>query len=377
MIVINGKPINIDNPTLCKVALSPEGESYKQNDLIYLKDCIKISDKYDSEINKPPFSFNTHTKEPLFQSEEKTISLNEGDILFITPEGTAVKIYDPLSSTNSVLITEKCNSRCIICPQPLKKKDSLGWIDLTLHSIELMNPDMECLGITGGEPTVKWDDLIKIIEKCNIYLPNTKLQLLTNARLLRSFNKTKQLAEVSNEKLFVGVPIYSDIDTVHDKICGSKGAFWESIEGLYNLERSSIFIELRNVITKENCYRLPEYAEFIYRSIPFIGYIAFMAIEPIGEALKNIKQLWIDPVDYMKYLIKAIKILKRRDINVFLYNFQLCTLPKYLWPIAKKSISEWKIIYMDECEKCKEKNRCGGFFFSAHKYKSKYISPIQ
>jgi len=109
-------------------------------------------------------------------------------------------------------------------------------------------------------------------------------------------------------------------------ICGSNGAFWDSIEGIYNLERSNIFIELRVLITKMNFERLPQMAEFIYRTMPFIGCVVFMAIEPIGYALKNIQKIWIDPIDYMLHLTKAINILWRRDITVNLFNYQLCIL---------------------------------------------------
>jgi hypothetical protein len=56
-----------------------------------------------------------------------------------------------------------------------------------------------------------------------------------------------------------------------------------------------------------------------------------------------------------------------------IYNFQLCILPEKLWPFCRKSISDWKNGYMEECVECVRKNECGGFFTTSGEYKSKNI----
>jgi hypothetical protein len=101
-----------------------------------------------------------------------------------------------------------------------------------------------------------------------------------------------------------------------------------------------------------------------------------MGLEPTGMAASNIDSLWIDPIDYQVQIKKTVQILHRRNIKVSIFNHQLCTLPKELWPFAKQSISEWKNIFMPECEKCIKKTVCGGFFQSAHFKRSRGIIPI-
>ena len=63
-------------------------------------------------------------------------------------------------------------------------------------------------------------------------------------------------------------------------------------------------------------------------------------------------------------------------INVSVYNHQLCTIPRTLWPFAVKSISDWKNIYLPECEGCGVRDFCGGFFQSAAKRHSAHIRPL-
>jgi His-Xaa-Ser system radical SAM maturase HxsC len=265
----------------------------------------------------------------------------------------------------------------MMCPQPPRKEDIMDWVEICVQTIKLINPSTECLGITGGEPTRNWTGLMRVLDSCNKYLPETKFQLLTNGRIFKDYKKAEELAEIAGNKILIGLSIYSDVDGHHDKLCGTRGAFWDSIEGLYNLERVGIPIELRTVIMKENYERLKGFSNFVYRNLPFVACVVFMAMEPIGNAHKNIKKLWIDPADYMENLEEAIKILSRRDINTLIFNHQLCTLPNNLWPLSVKSISEWKIIYLDECNSCIEKQKCGGFFFSQKDIRSRMIRPIR
>jgi hypothetical protein len=84
-------------------------------------------------------------------------------------------------------------------------------------------------------------------------------------------------------------------------------------------------------------------------------------------------KLWIDPWDYQDQLEAAVEVLSTRGMNVSIYNHQLCVLRKSLWKFARKSISDWKNIYLDECQSCSAREQCGGFFQWATKLHSKYI----
>jgi hypothetical protein len=100
-------------------------------------------------------------------------------------------------------------------------------------------------------------------------------------------------------------------------------------------------------------------------------------MEPIGNALDNIEKLWIDPIDYNEELENAIKILHYRDLHVSIYNSQLCILSEKMRKFAVKSISEWKNIYVDDCEECILKPDCPGFFASSKDYHSRGIKSIK
>ena len=100
-------------------------------------------------------------------------------------------------------------------------------------------------------------------------------------------------------------------------------------------------------------------------------------MEPIGFAKDNLNSLWIDPLDYNNELKKAVLNLHNRDIYVSIYNAQLCILPNELRRFAVQSISDWKDIYIDECDNCIQKKQCGGFFSSSKEIHSRGISAFK
>lgn len=311
---------------------------------------------------------------PIVCKVEGVVLLNNGDIVSIDPDGQINILYDVTSPHNSLMVTGRCNCSCVMCPQPkVDKEDDKTLLNLKL--ISLMKSQTKCLGITGGEPTLLGDKLIDIISACKKHLPKTAITLLTNGVRFADKGYVQRLSAISHPDLVIDIPLYSDTDTEHDMIIGAKG-FYKTIKGLYNLAILEQKIGIRIVIHRLNYQRLPQLAEFIYRNFPFVFHVAFMQMEIMGLANENVEKLWIDPYDYNNELEKAVLYLFQRDMNVSIYNTQLCILPPEIRRFARKSISLWKRSYIEKCNKCVCRNDCGGFFTTSGEKYSQHIAPI-
>jgi len=117
-------------------------------------------------------------------------------------------------------------------------------------------------------------------------------------------------------------------------------------------------------------------AEFIYRNLPFVRHVALMGLENMGYVKKNWDLLWIDPVDYAETLEATVRHLYERRVDVSVYNLPLCVLPNALWSFARKSISDYKNIYLDECARCRVREHCGGLFQSSETRHSRAIRAV-
>jgi len=201
--------------------------------------------------------------------------------------------------------------------------------------------------------------------------------MLTNGRRFYYRSFAAGLAAVDHPNLTLGIPLYSDDATIHDYVVQAKGAFGQTMVGLHNLARFKQRIEVRVVLHRQTYERLPKLAEFIYRNCPFTSHVALMGLELMGYTKTNLKNLWIDPADYQPQLEAAVEVLSSAGMNVSIYNHQLCILSRSLWPYARKAISDFKNIYLEECQDCSVLDLCGGLFKSAERIHSTHIAPIR
>lgn len=288
--------------------------------------------------------------------------LCDGDVVRLSPSGHVDTLYRKNSPHNTLFVTERCNSYCTMCSQPPRAIDDAWRVDEALALIPMIDQSTQELGISGGEPTLLGQGLARVVASCRDHLPRTSLHLLSNGRRFASERFANELGAVGHPDLMVGVPLYADVDTTHDYIVQAHGAFNETMLGLHNLAKANIPVEIRVVLHRDTVPRLFELSRFIYRNLTFSSHVAFMGLEVVGFAKANLQSLWIDPADYAGRLEEAIAFLTTVGVPVSIYNLQLCTLPESLWRFCRRSISDWKNEYADECHACRLRDECGGFF---------------
>jgi His-Xaa-Ser system radical SAM maturase HxsC len=295
-----------------------------------------------------------------------TAVLSAGDIVRLRPNATAVSVlWRRGARSNTLFATERCNSLCLMCSQPPRDVDDDWRVEEMLDVIPLIDKNEVHLGITGGEPTLLGNGLVKVLDACQRELPETRLHVLTNGRTFADAEAARRWVHAGGSNTTWAVPLYADVPDVHDRIVDAEGAFDETLDGFYHLAKHGARVELRVVLHAITIPRLRQLAAFIYRRLPFVEHVALMGLEPMGLAKGNRDQLWIDPADYVDELMDAVFFLSNRSLNVSIYNLQLCLLPRVLWPYARQSISEWKNTFPDPCGSCVARDHCAGFFASA------------
>lgn len=314
---------------------------------------------------------------PLVVLPDSLSYLRDGDVVRLDLGNRRLHVLFRRSShSNSLLLTEQCNNYCLMCSQPPKRPSDRWLVEEALDVIRLVDPEARALGLTGGEPTLLGDDLLRIIAATKAYLPRTGLHLLTNGRAFADPEYAEKYAGVDHPDLVAGIPLYADLAEIHDYVVQAKGAFDETIRGVLNLKRLKQRVEIRVVLHKQTIPRLTQLAEFLARNLTFVDHIALMGLEMTGFTLANLDDLWIDPFDYRRELREAVEILAAHRMNVSVYNHQLCLMDEAIWPFARKSISDWKNEYFTECDACALAQDCGGFFSSARHRYSSHIRPI-
>lgn len=297
-------------------------------------------------------------------------ALSEYDVIELSEQGIAEVIYQSESKDNAILITMKCNSNCVMCPcsEQSRKNGFVSSIDRLKEILRYTPKDAEHITITGGEPWIIKNDMfdfLKILQK-DFY--NTDFLLLTNGRAFASQDITDEFIRCKPDKMRVAIPIYGYDALSHDAITQVEGSFEQSVRGIHNLLAHRMDIEIRIVVSKLNIGYMQKVAEFITRSFNGIEVVHFMAIEMLGNAVKNADRVWIPYEEIFEHLKESIITVIKSGIDVELYNFPLCTVDRAFWNLCRKSISEYKVSFASVCDRCKVKQICGGMFNSTMRF---------
>ena len=366
---IKGNPHNLKDPIIGKFCT-------KNN--IFAKDKILFCTK------KPLFSAGIKafvvpnecmfkTNLPVIEIQSKEIPFDNGDVLNISKEGKINVLWEVKSDNNAFYVTDICNSKCIMCPQV---EGSCVRYDECLETLKLVDLSKHVeIGITGGEPTLNMNKLVELLKSIALKAPDKKVHILTNGRNFSKIENVEKIAKIKNIKVSFGIPLYSDIAEEHDYIVGVKGAFIETINGLYNLAKYRQEIEIRTVILKQNYKQLKTLAEYIYRNLPFVSHVALMGMEYHGNAETNYDLVSIDPIEYKTELYEAVREYVRFNMIVDVYNLPFCLVHDKVQQFCRDSISTWKKTFLPQCANCAVKDICSGVFETSFTH-SQNIQPI-
>ena len=119
--------------------------------------------------------------------------LHSGDIVCMSPEGKISVLWTKGSSQNVLFLTESCNCKCLMCPQPPKKHDP-ALVTTAERILDLIKGEKQSnICISGGEPTILKDSFIKILNRCIQEHPESQIDILTNGKLLANKEYTYQV----------------------------------------------------------------------------------------------------------------------------------------------------------------------------------------
>lgn len=387
MLKLRGKTVALKKsavePCLLKVTQDPGLPTRIRHQYALLQDVAHLeeADGFGAVLLRVEMTAQDVAQSPaknIYQLGEDYAYLAEGDIVRLNPSQDSLSVLFRVgSNSNTILLTEQCNHYCLMCSQPPRDVDDFWILDEVFELIRMIPEGTPSLGFSGGEPTLYGDRFIALVQHVKNHLPHTRIDILTNGRAFHDPAFAHKLGQVKHPNLSLGIPLYSDDPVRHDYVVQAPGAFDETVKGILNLRAAGVRVEIRVVVHRETLPRLVQTCRFIARNLLFVQHVALMGLEITGFTRANLDKLWVDPHDYRDTLSEAAGVLMSYGMHASIYNHQLCLVNDDLLPIYRKSISDWKNEYLDECAMCERRSDCGGFFSSAVQYRhSAHIRPI-
>jgi His-Xaa-Ser system radical SAM maturase HxsC len=284
----------------------------------------------------------------------------DGDVVLAIPGRRSLhRLIRRNSVHNTLLVTEQCDQKCIMCSQP-PKKNHTDMFDHFFDAIRLA-PRSMTIGLSGGEPFLHKSRLFDFLKRAQTARPDISFHILTNGQHFDK-NDAATLQSLDLSSILWGIPIYSADAGVHDRIVVKEGAFDRLQENLALLGSLGASIELRTVVLNSNIGGMQQLAAHVTTHQSFTNVWAIMQLENIGFARMNWDREFYDSSVSFNPIADGIDLAAAKGMKTSLYNFPLCTVPPEYRINCVASISDWKQKFLADCGKCKLRSNCGGFF---------------
>jgi len=216
------------------------------------------------------------------------------------------KRIDPLTLKLSapyrvdLALTYRCNNKCIHCysasPRHVEKELSTKGFKKIIK--KLFKVGVPHVTFTGGEPTLRDDltELVSFSQKLGIVSG-----IVSNGRRLSDYEYLKELEKAGLD--YVQITLESSIPEIHDKITGVKGSWDETIEGIKNILKTRVYLDVNVTLNSLNIDHVEDIVEFLHS----IGVKRISANKLIhsGKALE-IKD-WFEPkIDELKEALEKM-----------------------------------------------------------------------
>ena len=300
------------------------------------------------------------------------------DVFEINGNGGAYLYYNSASKDNAIIITNKCNSNCIMCPssETSRKTGTTGEIENLLALVKHFPVTAIHLTITGGEPFLIGEDIFVLFRAIREKFYRTEFLLLTNGRAFAIKYFSELLAESLPKQTIIAIPIHGYDPESHDSVTMSPGSFVQTIAGIKNVLSQGLKLEIRIVVSQMTSEWLTKIASYLLNALSPTYCVKIIGLEMLGSASVNREKVWIPYRTAFTKAEEAIKQFTSQGIDVSLYNFPLCAVNQAYWHICEKSITDYKVRFAESCGNCTVRDACGGIFAGTYRMAKDDVTPI-
>lgn len=239
----------------------------------------------------------------------------------------------------------RCNESCVFCPcHKIAKRYQSIPSDVIINSMTdaVQRKGTEMILISGGEPTL-YNDLVPVIISARKL--KLKIGILSNSLKFADKDFCKSFIDIVGNDFELTTAFHSHIAKEHDKITGIKGSFDKSLKGVKNLINAEVCVTIKYVINGLSYDKMPEFANWIYKTFPNSVSWVICNMDLCGEALMNSDLTAVSFQESRKYLESALDIIieqsaKGNHRNVSVFNTPLCCIDPYYWHFLRKYESE-------------------------------------
>jgi len=294
-------------------------------------------------------------------------------------------------------LTYRCNNKCTKCYVEHKREI----IELTTDEWKQVLDNLWEIGIphvtfTGGEPTLRKDlpELVEYAEDLGIITG-----IISNGRMFKDKKFVDKLVTAGIDHF--QITIESHDEKLHDELCGFKGAWKETVQGIKNIVPTPVYILTNTTLTPYNIKDIEKTIDFL-DSLGIDHFAAngiiksgggkdeafTLSVEALDDVInrimnkaeeKDMSFLWYSPTRYCDFnpIEKGLGLKQCTAAHIAMAiepDGMVLPCQSYFEPLGNILNTKWKKIWNnklakslrkmkylpDECTDCPEMEICGG-----------------
>lgn len=292
----------------------------------------------------------------------------------------------------------RCNHYCYFCPCGRNTiRTGAAPIEALIAAIDqgIQEKGIEHLIVSGGEPTCH-PKFNRILRHC--VDKGLRVSILSNGDNFSDMEATRRFFEnIDPNVVSVVTAVHSDLENLFEKVTRTPGSYHRTIEGVSNLIRMHISVTVKQVISKWNYKRLPDFVDFVFRHYGPSVSITLCGMDFCGMEENSIREVAVSFKEAGPWLEKALDIITDLRIryrafpNVSVTDLPLCCVDPAYWgyftSVSRKSLSQYSApgkiqgtvesisdissdcdIFANACRECAAKEVCPGVWKTAYDY---------
>lgn len=218
-----------------------------------------------------------------------------------------------------------CNSNCRFCSiDPRKRGINSTTTELIAKIREAKQNGFRILGFGGGDPTIRKD--IFLLAQAGKMVGFEAVRIQTNGIALAYYDFCKKLVE-AGVNIFK-ISVHSHKPDISDYLTRVPKSLECVLQGIGNLQKLGVRIELSIVLTKQNYRFLPQYIDFFIQK----GIGSFCIIFPIysGNMLLCKDDVGVKVSEAAPYIHEALDLIKAFELDKgIVFNMPFCYMIGY------------------------------------------------
>lgn len=291
-----------------------------------------------------------------------------------------------------------CNHRCFFCP--CGEKSGLAAFAKKTQLIRAIDTGIRDQGIdhitlSGGEPMLH-PDFHDILRHC--VERGLRVSILSNGDALADQDKAQAIfGDIDPRFVSVTTAVHSDLPHLHERVTDSPGSLHRTVQGLLNLVHMGIPVTVKQVISRWNYERLPDFIDFVYRTFGPTVSLTLCGMDFCGMTSTQISEVAIDYPSVQPSLERALDLVisLRQQFGAFpqvtVADLPLCCTDPYYWgffaKVSRSCLSQYSApegksgivnlhtqvendcgIYFEACQYCCVAEFCPGVWRTAYEY---------